>query len=528
MLFNKTSQAVDRYPLGQELSDADRQRLLRYTIFWQYYLGRHWAWRREEGEPQVTLNYVKAFINKSISFMWGKGFDWVLPDDTREVVGPILKQFWKDNEKELWSWECAQTGGVTGDCWVKITWEDPNKLNGLEKGRVRFINLNSAHCFPIFDEHDKSVMREFRIIYEYDAPDRTKNKDYQPKRIKYMEIITNEYFEIHDGDKPPKKIMHNLGFLPVVHIKNIPVAGAFYGLSDAGDLITINKEMNEKITNISDIINYHQAPVTLIFGARASNLEKGANKVWSGLPKDGRVENLNMSTDLSGSQQYLEFIKKTMHEVGSIPEGTLGEEQAISNTSGVALQIQYQPLIEMKQIKAITYGNAISAINVMGLKLWEKKTGSNLKEKLPKVDDPYENRVFFRETLPKDRLEMLQEIAQRMSMPYPLITPPMALQMLGEDNPQKIIEEIEKWKKLMQPMGMEGEPQPNAPEGGSESESTEPSLIGLSDEQGLNPNISSVSGRGKTGGDLGIDLGSVRSSEYQGEGGITTYNPFGF
>jgi hypothetical protein len=73
--------------------------------------------------------------------------------------------------------------------------------------------------------------------------------------------------------------------IPVVHIPNIPVSGSPWGLSDAHDIISVNRSYNEISTDIADIINYHAAPVTIVIGAKASNLEKGAKKVWAGLLK---------------------------------------------------------------------------------------------------------------------------------------------------------------------------------------------------------------------------------------------------
>ncbi len=533
MLFNKTSQAVDRYPLGQELSDNDRQRLLRYTIYWQYYLGRHWAWKREEGEPQITLNYVRAFVDKMIIFMWGKGFDLIIPDKTRSVVEPVLRNIWKENNQDLWGWECAQMGSVTGDVFIKVTWEEPNEFNGIKKGRVRLIVLNSSHSFPRWDEHDRNIMKEFKLLYEYDQAvgTRSSSKETQPKRVRYIETITKDTIRIKDGDKPEKEIKHNLGFVPIVHIKNTPVSGAFFGLSDCGDLVPINREFNEKITNISDIINYHQAPVTLIFGAKASNLEKGANKVWSGLPKDAKVENLNMTTDLAGTTAYLGTLKKALHEIGHVPEGTLGDKQAISNTSAVALEVQYEPLIEMKAIKTLTYGNGLSTVHRMALKLWEMKTGKDLKSQVEgydeEEDDIYDTKVYFRDTLPKDRLTMLQEIMQRMAMPYPLITPPMALKMMGEEKPEKILEEIEKWIPKMRAVAPAGESPTGTIAQAEGSATLEPAVLGRSKGSGVSSGVAASPGGGPVV-DTGVNLGTVRTTEFHaGKSLISSYRPLG-
>ena len=77
-----------------------------------------------------------------------------------------------------------------------------------------------------------------------------------------------------------------------MHIANKPASASPWGLSDIIDIIPLNRTYNETVTDILDIINYHTAPVTIITGAKASNLEKGANKIW-GLPRrTPEVENL--------------------------------------------------------------------------------------------------------------------------------------------------------------------------------------------------------------------------------------------
>jgi len=158
-----------------------------------------------------------------------------------------------------------------------------------------------------------------------------------------------------------------------------------------------------------------------------------------------------------------------LHETSNIPENTLGGEQAISNTSGIAMEVLYQPLVEFKKIKEQTYCPGFADVNKMLLKLYDIKNAANFEGQLQGIDKHalFENEIIFRDTLPKDRLVMLQEIQYRMSSPFPTITPPMALEMLGispRDIPE-MIEEIKKWMPLMQPQqggNMEGanSPQP--------------------------------------------------------------------
>jgi hypothetical protein len=44
-----------------------------------------------------------------------------------------------------------------------------------------------------------------------------------------------------------------------------------------------------------------------------------------------------------------------MHEITGVPETALGQMQPISNTSGVALAIQYQPMMNRFNMKKIHF-----------------------------------------------------------------------------------------------------------------------------------------------------------------------------
>jgi hypothetical protein len=50
--------------------------------------------------------------------------------------------------------------------------------------------------------------------------------------------------------------------------------------------------------------------VTVIIGAKPAGLEKGAKKVWGGLPKDANVFNLEGgAAGLQGAMEYLQQLK---------------------------------------------------------------------------------------------------------------------------------------------------------------------------------------------------------------------------
>jgi hypothetical protein len=447
-------------PLGLvELADEEFEvhgpRLNRYSLNWAMYLGHHWGYRREQGEMQIAINYYRAFIDYINRFTFGKGVHFKSPKATEAIVPKLLERVWEvDNNKMQILFEMAQTGACTGDCFVKVAYEEAweDSVGRMHPGRVRVLPLNPAFCFPEFHPHDRTRLLRFKQKYRFWGTSLEGTRQV----FTYTEILTDDIIEEYINDELIDSRPNPLGQIPVVHIPNVPVSGSPWGLADAHDIITINRAFNEISTDIADIINYHAAPVTVIVGAKASNLEKGAKKVWGGLPKDSQVFNLEGGgAGLAGAMEYLSSLKTAMHEMMNVPETALGQVQPISNTSGVALSIQYQPLMNRWSQKTAQYGKGLERINeiiMLNLVVKEPETliynpeiDGNLKPgQLAQLDpnDPltYLSFAHFPEPLPLDKLILMSELQQKMSLG--LESKEGALRSLGEEFPEEKLEEI--------------------------------------------------------------------------------------
>ena len=62
---------------------------------------------------------------------------------------------------------------------------------------------------------------------------------------------------------------------------------------------------------IQDVIGYHGSPTTILKGAKISELEKGAGRVWS-VPADADVKNLELEGDLGASNAFLDRLTSAM------------------------------------------------------------------------------------------------------------------------------------------------------------------------------------------------------------------------
>ena len=447
-------------PLGLvELADEEFEvhgpRLNRYSLNWAMYLGHHYSYRRQVGEAQLALNYYRAFTDFVLNFTFGKGVSFRSPKETEAIVPDLLERVWEvDNNKATVLWEIGQQGGVSGDCFIKVAYEEAwtDTAGRSHPGRVRILPLNSSFAFPEFHPHDRERLIRFKLKYRFWGTSLEGTRQV----FTYTEILTDDMIEEYINDELIDSRPNPLGTIPVIHIPNVRISGSPWGLADCHDIVNINRTYNETATDIADIVNYHAAPVTVIIGAKASQLEKGANKVWGGLPKDAKVENLEGGAQgLKGAMEFLAMLKKSMHEMIGVPETALGQAQPISNTSGVALSIQFQPLMNRYHQKIIQYAHGLERVNELILLslavkepetfTWDPTTDVKLKKgQLDQLDpqDPltYRSYVQFPQPLPLDKLIALDEIQTLLSLG--LESKEGALRVLGEEFPAEKLNEI--------------------------------------------------------------------------------------
>lgn len=415
-------------PLSAELDSVQVARVNRIKQAWNFYEGYHWENLPDQDSAQLTINYCRAFVDKFVSFELSKAFTFTVHRDLESLVvtndGRTLFQYledvWEDNDQYKFCTEMGQMKSVTGEAWVQVRYFSPSDLSDAfseyPEGRLRLLLMPTSVVFPEYDPHDRDNLIKLTIMYQYKAVVTTPILGRQKEEIRlFKQVWTKDECVTYDGGKKSVTVKNRYGTIPFVLIKNLPISGRTEGRGDLDDIIPLNVELNMKCSNVSEIIDYHSAPVTIVYGAKIGNLEKGANKVWGGLPKDAKVENLELEGDMAGSSSYISDLKLQMCEIGGIPETVLGGAQAISNTSGVALQYINLPLIEKTRMKKTYTETGLETLNKMIL-LVSLLDGLITKTDEIPMRDFFHTEVTIPDTLPKDTLIELQQIQQEMQM----------------------------------------------------------------------------------------------------------------
>lgn len=458
---------------GVDASQSHARRLSAYQKFWLFYLGKHWTYERDPGEPTLTINYCRRILDLHTDFAFKKGFKNVVPDDPatktnekdeREFVRRMLEETWDKNCKLLWAMEAGQQGGVTGDMFARVSWD---KTDPLEDPYARVDIIPSHLMFPELggpSGTDRKQVKKMLIVtptYVATTTTSTVGRFFTstPKLRRHSELViksevwtapvidrdgntTEEAMQYeYTGGELVNSTVNPLGTIPVVHIPNYPLSGEYYGISDLVDAVELNRELNEKATDISDIINYHGSPQTIITGARIKDLEKGSNRVWS-LPADAKVSNLELAGDLAAATNHWKMLKGSLLELTNTPEAAIASQDTAGSATGVALQMQYLPMMEKRDLKVLTFGQGIRKINrliLMTAEIGDKTFGDQM-AKLK--GNPYRNQVVFPDPMPQDERRILE--ISREKIDQGLISRRKELEDRGHSQAEitKILEEI--------------------------------------------------------------------------------------
>lgn len=454
----------------QNLNEENRKRVDNYKQLWDFYEGRQWAGQDELSLEKRTmmLNYCRAIVNYKAKFLVKNSVDIQLVDNPETTESEIvkksyIKQFlelqWERNNKDIFLLNMAISGGVQGDVFIRPSFGYDEEF-GEQYAKLSI--LPPHYVFPVYGdmeaEHlDKNIMTACHLIYpvlerEY-AETRLYNfnesqKDYSNTYVWYRETWTKDEYLLYKDEDLIESEPNIYGEIPIVHIKNLPSVNSEYGISDLADIVPLQRSMNEVATEIQEIIHYYASPITVIKGARIDNLERGGGKIWAINSKDVDIANLKMDDDLKASQDFFRLVYESMLQLSSIPEQAINPTKNVSNTPGVALHMAFQPLIEERKIKELTYGRGIKKINRLMLKLMSR-IDSRLSRDLDAVGKyAYSTKLGFGPPLARDESLELDKMQTRLDMGITTKKRELVKQGHSEEEAQKIIDEAREDKRI--------------------------------------------------------------------------------
>lgn len=370
------------WPAGL-LTPADEARFARYAETQAFYDGLQWpAPRRRSEPPRLVVNYARALIRKTASYVFpapvgvnvltgGAGSDRAARAEQRLLdLRDML---------DLAGLDLALTieSAVLGDAAMKVTWDaaaGAPRVVGVDPG-----SLVVRHA-PDNPRDVREVIQGYRMGGEEIGvlfPDAARGGLDPGRRYTVIERWTTERWQLTVAGQPIRDDANPYGWIPYIVMANDPRPIEFWGMSDLVDLMSVCRELNQRMSVLSHVLELSGAPIAVLENVDGSDgIRVGPGAKWE-LPEGSRAYLLDL---LQGGGveihlKYIDVLYRMLHDLSETPRTAFGDSGR--DLSGAALEVEIQPLVQKVGRKRRMWDAAYAARNAMLLDLLETFGGED-------------------------------------------------------------------------------------------------------------------------------------------------------
>ncbi len=349
-------------PRAGALAVADAPRLRRYRDYLDFYEGRHFPAARR-GRTTLVVNYARAIVDKGVSFLIGRGIGFAVEGRGGEGAEALLYAVYDDNDLDAVDLACALNAAVLGDGVYKVFWD-------AAAARLRVVSVDPLGFFARWAPDDLATLQQVDLTYSIGADDAAARYGVSPPAtplgwsapaggpsVTVLETWTPATFRLEVGGVEVQAGPNPYGLIPFVHVPNLPGPNEFWGRSDLVDVIPLNRELDERMSDQADVIRYHADPPVVFRGVEShDSLTVGPGTVWD-LPRDADVKLLEWTGQPVAVQEHVNLVLRALYETAETPRTAFGDSGRL--LSGVALETELRPLIQRTLRKRIVWSAAL-------------------------------------------------------------------------------------------------------------------------------------------------------------------------
>ncbi|MCH7484442.1 MAG: phage portal protein [Chloroflexi bacterium] len=391
-------------PLPQQLTTLDSERMRAYRGNLEFYEGRQWTESQRRRERRLTFNYARTIVEKTASYTMSGLASVVDPADGSPEAAEAsrrseqaLRDVYDANALDQLDFDNEIDCSVLGDAAYKVTWDAVE-----ERVRVSAPDVQGLYAWWLADD----PARVWRVASRYTlAGDESEALFDIPASTaaerSVIEVWTNDTFELWLDGALAESADNPYGFIPYVIYPNIREPKQFWGVSDLVAVKEPLRELNRSLTQLSTILEMSGNPIAVLENVtEAQDIAVQPGAVWE-IPEKARAYLLDLLQGGGASLhiEYANLILRTMHDLAEVPRSAFGDNrQALS---GVALQLELDPLLKKVARKRLIRGAALRRRNEMVLRILEGQTGESYA--------PYRSRIAWAPVLPQDRSRLIED-----------------------------------------------------------------------------------------------------------------------
>lgn len=353
-----------------------------------------------QGRPDdnLTINYARLLVDTGAAFFLGK--DLYFDVNMREINNEeevFLQKTWRSNGMQSTLYNIATSGGIFGHVFVRlyaapegrryprISLIDPLditvKWSPLDIRDVLWYEVTSM----TLDEREAPV-----ILKERYEPDKVAGKTVRwnitqsEGRNRFGFNERSAAMRVVDGVKFADRgeYQWDYPFCPIFECQNRPVPNEFWGGSDLeDDILRIIEAINLVVSTTRKVHRNSGFPQTVGTGFNPKSLEKDPEGTIILPSPEANLFYLSSPGSTADGQEMLKMLKEQLHLLSRVPELALGDAKAAGGfPSGIALNMAFQPLITLSELKRALYGDMIERLNAAILILGGFREGEDIEE----------------------------------------------------------------------------------------------------------------------------------------------------
>lgn len=377
----------------------------------------------------VSVNIAGIICKKSADFLFGEEVQVKAGNGDSTPEQKAFDRFVQDNDLNILTYESALANAYRGDSFVKVRYgqEYGGELpEELDPPKVIIEPINPEHVFPEVSVYNKNKIVAYHVAVPVlvDVDDKEVwqlfIESHYAGRIEYrvynLVVTETRYFggymevvgwRILDEVVEGRGIVFTGVPIPlVVHIPNFSTDDTWEGLDDISEHIAILDEINNRLTQIADILDKHADPAMAVPSGILGEDEEGnpvfhvqRDKVFEVVGKDDVIpQYITWNGQLQHAFMELDKLVDLLLTTAEIPAVAVGRgDSGTSGTSGLAIKWRMNSLLAKINRKRQYYAKGLRQIFSIA-QLLENAVGSTDYEfTIPQL--------IFHDGLPKDDSE---------------------------------------------------------------------------------------------------------------------------
>ncbi len=251
---------------------------------------------------------------------------------------------------------------------------------------LRLETIEAGRVLPILDENDYRRVRYWVQRFEKHPP-RLASQDRpwwrlgrgpaapSPETVEVVEILGPTWWQRYENGRLAVEGPNALGRLPVVHIPNLAVPGAYEGLSDVEPLIPLQDELNTRLSDRAHRVTYQSFRMYLGKGID-DFLERpvGPGQMWATTNIDASIQEFGADSGSPSEDAHIDQVRQAMDKVSGVTPLAAGLIRGnVGNlTSAAALKVVLAGLLARTARKRLTYGEGLQRIVEMSLAVLDR------------------------------------------------------------------------------------------------------------------------------------------------------------